>query len=332
MPDQIEDLSSEQVPDDPKELVAEYRRAQGEINAIIDKQSEIRQAAGGRLVEIVDSEGISSWMPRVEQQHLPLTDAEGIAMKALNKLEWELEEKRDYRSLIETKAAIRGCQLPDRRQLVLRKSRETDEANQPNSFRNEGDFWIVSFKGSKALRIKDSIGIHYIGYLLGHPAEKFRTPLDLERTVRGEALEANPVYSEMTEGQLHQEGLSIKRPVYEKFDLETIKLLKTCHQALQDLDRDIQKASQDADLAEVDRLESVKRETIKQVADWSKQSRRGWDEVNEKARKRIRNAIQRSIEHIDKHDADLAAHLRKNLLRFRFPYSYEPDPPIDWTT
>ena len=129
MPDQIEDLSLEQVPDDPEELVAEYRRAQGEINAIIDKQSEIRQAAGGRLVETVDSEGISSWMPRVEQQHLPLTDAEEIAMKALNKLEWELEEKRDYRSLIETKAAIRGCQLPDRRQLVLqvRESRETDE-------------------------------------------------------------------------------------------------------------------------------------------------------------------------------------------------------------
>lgn len=334
MPNQSDDSFENQLPEDPEELVAEYRRAQGEINAIIDKQSEIHKAAGGRLVEIVDSEGISSWMPRVERQHLPLTDAEEIAMKALNKLEWELEEKRDYRSLIETKAAIRGCQLPDRRQLVLQvpESRETDEPNQPNSFRNEGDFWIVSFKGSKARRIKDSIGIQYVGYLVGHPAEKFRTPLDLERTVRGEAMEANPWYSEMTEGQLDQEGLSIKRPVYEKFDLETIKFLKTCDQALQDSDRDIQKASQDGDSAEVERLEKVKRETRKQVAERSRQARRGWDEVNEKARKRIRNAIQRSIEHIDKHDADLAAHLRKNLLRFRFPYSYEPDPPIDWTT
>ena len=111
-----------------------------------------------------------------------------------------------------------------------------------------------------------------------------------------------------------------------------MKALRTYHEMLRSLNRDIQKAHDHNDPPEISRLESVKRETLKEVEALSKRSRRGWDEVNEKARKRIRNAIQRSIEHIDDHDADLAAHLRKNLLRFRFPYSYEPDPPIDWAT
>ncbi|MDA2934418.1 hypothetical protein MYX82_08745, partial [Acidobacteria bacterium AH-259-D05] len=75
----------------------------------------------------------------------------------------------------------------------------------------------------ESLQLKDSIGMRYINYLLGHPGEKFRTPLDLERVVKRQGVESNPRYSAMTEGQLDEEGLSYQRPVHQKFDKATFE-------------------------------------------------------------------------------------------------------------
>jgi hypothetical protein len=58
----------------------------------------------------------------------------------------------------------------------------------------------------------------------------------------------------------------------------------------------------------------------------------GWDEGNEKARKRISNGITRTIEDIESHSEDLASHLKESIFPFEAPYSYRPTPPIDWST
>ena len=229
MPNQTEDASADQIPDDPEELVAEYRQAQEEISAIVDKQFEIHQAAGGRLVEIPDSEGSSIWMPPFGEEDLPLSGAEEVAMKALNKLEQKLEEKRQYRELIATKAAVNGVELPRRGRKAAPDEEQAKETTERNVFRRKGDYWNVRYAGKASLQLKDSTGMQYIGYLLGHPGEKFRTPLELERVVKRPEVESNPRYSVMTKAQLDEEGLSIQRPVHQKFDRATFEALKACH-------------------------------------------------------------------------------------------------------
>lgn len=50
-------------------------------------------------------------------------------------------------------------------------------------FRKEGEFWTISYD-SRAFRLKDAKGLHYIAHLLSHPGEKFRVH-DLVAVVEG---------------------------------------------------------------------------------------------------------------------------------------------------
>jgi len=87
-------------------------------------------------------------------------------------------------------------------------------------------------------------------------------------------------------------------------------------------------------LTEVQRLREIKQGVLDQVRELSKRPKRGWDKENDRARKRIGNAIDRAIEHIETHKQlrTLATHLIDNLKSLRFPYSYNPQPTIHWIT
>ena len=139
----------------------------------------------------------------------------------------------------------------------------------------------------------------------------------------------------MTEEQLgEEEGLSIQRSVYEKYDETTKNLLKTSYEQLQEVDIEIDRAEKDSDVTEVQRQREIKQGVLDQVRELSKRPKRGWDKENDRARKRIGNAIDRAIEHIETHKQlrNLATHLIDNLKSLRFPYSYNPQPPIHWIT
>ena len=208
------------------------------------------------------------------------------------------------------------------------------EESSGNVFRREGDYWIVTYGETGDLKIKTSVGMEYIGYLLAHAGERFRTPLELEAAVRGQTIGTHAHYSKMTEERLEEEGLSIQRSVYERYDPTTKSLLKTCDEQLQEVDRDIDRAEKDSNVTEVQRLREIRQGVLDQVRELSKRPKRGWDEENDRARKRIWNAIDRAIEHIKIHKQlqSLATHLIDNLKPLRFPYSYNPQPPIHWVT
>jgi len=230
-------------------------------------------------------------------------------------------------------AALEALEIEEHNKSEGAETTKCEETN-GNVFRREGDYWIVTYGEKGDLKIKTSVGMEYIGYLLAHAGERFRTPLDLEAAVRGQTIGTHAHHSEMTEKQLEKEGLSIQRSVYEKYDHTTKSLLKTCHEQLQEVDREIDRAEKDSNVTEVQRQREIRQGVLDQVRELSKRPKRGWDEENDKARKRIWNAIDRAIEHIKIHKQlqSLATHLIDNLKPLRFPYSYNPQPPIHWVT
>jgi len=241
-----------------------------------------------------------------------------------------LEEVGDH--LLSTFAmALEKLRIEEHNKSEGAETTKCEETN-GNVFRREGDYWIVTYGETGDLKIKTSVGMEYIGYLLAHDGERFGTPLDLEAAVRGQTVGTHAQYSKMTEEQLGEEGLSIQRSVYEKYDHATKSLLKTLNEQLREVEREIDRVENDSNLTEVQRLWEIKQGVLDQVRELSKRPKRGWDKENDKARKRIWNAIDLAIEHIETHKQlrSLATHLIDNLKPFRFPYSYNPQPPIHW--
>ncbi len=340
MPNQSDDSFEDNLPEDPEELVAEHRRAQGEINAIIDKQSEIHKAAGGRLVELPEPDDLfvwSFWAPPPEQQHLPLTKAEEVAMKELNKLEWELAEMREHRTSIETKAAVLGVQIRQKKQPADEVSKEHAEHDEgsDNVFRKEGDFWKIVYRGKQLPPIRRLKGFEYIAKLLD--GQRFDSPLELIAALEGVSVSGVAKrYSEMTSEKLEEEeGLSLKKSEKPQ-ELMDHRYEADIRKKVLELGREIREAQEDNDPAELSRLEAEK-EKLLELAQKSKKlggRSRTFDNSQKRARKAVSKAIHEAIKALEEYDSDLAEHLRKRLTPISYPFSYfdqtQPHPDIRW--
>jgi len=197
-----------------------------------------------------------------------------------------------------------------------------------NTFRKEGDFWHVVYKGEQLPPIKHSLGFEYIHRALG--GATFERPLELYQTVAG-----GPEGSYQKDAHLQDHLTS-----------------STGHDRTQELDSDSRQRSQgelkrrllelsserrryedNNDKAQIQILDHEMLEIQKELRRSTvERKRKKWDPPNESARKAVSKAIHRAIKLIAEKKPALGQHLESHLTPVSFPYSYLPDPPIDWTT
>jgi len=332
-------LKAEDLPNDPDELVELYEEQMGLFNLYSEECERIEREVGPFL-DPDTGEKVSI----LSKSEKGLTDPEELARDVIVSLMTEQHAIWLNLQLIQMDALIRKIELPEQKtdlgELEAKEQKETipeiseDEIGidgEDNVFGKRGDFWIVKYQGRDVGPLKATIGMEYINFLLMHRGQEFNTPLQLEAAVMG-PVQPSKFYSVMTSPELEENRMSSGRANrYEKIGK---KALADYEKKFVELQGEMDEAKENNDLAILPRLQQEMDLLITEITAEKFRSKypQGWDEGNEKARKRISIGISRTIKDIESHSEDLASHLKKSLFPFEAPYSYRPTPPIDWIT
>jgi tetratricopeptide (TPR) repeat protein len=191
-------------------------------------------------------------------------------------------------------------------------SQTVPQPGQPNTFRCEGDYWLVAFEG-RAVRVRDLKGMHYIARLLAEPGREFQA-LDLVALESG----GNVTFSRLGDaGEMldPQAKLAYRRRLVEtEEDLEEARTLGDAARVTQ---------------VEVER-EFLVRELSRAVGLGGRDRRAG--SASERARASVTRAIRQALTRIRAHDPSLSKHL-EHAIRTGTYCAYMPDPrvPSTWT-
>jgi hypothetical protein len=200
-----------------------------------------------------------------------------------------------------------------------------------NVFRKEGQYWTISFEGN-TFRLRHSKGLQYLAFLLPHPGEEFHAQRILSE-VEGKTL--SPGHGEATkmkERQFLDDGLNVS-PLGDAGPLLDNQAKKEYKKRLDELRKELEEAKEFHNIEQADRVQ----EEIEAIEDaltaafgLGGRARKGSDS-NERARKTISKAISRTLALIKENDLALWRHLENALNVGLFP-SYNPHPPVNWTT
>jgi len=337
MPERL--LKAENLPEDPDKLVELYEEQMDLYNSYSEECERIEREVGP-FSDPDTGEEVSI----LSKSDKELNDAEELARDVIVSLMTEQHTIWRNSQLIQMDALIREIELPQQKtDLGESKEKEKKETipeisedeigidGEDNVFHKHGDFWIVKYQGRHVGSLKATIGMKYINFLLMHRGQEFKTPLVLEAAVRG-PVQPDMIYNKMTSAELEEQRMSSGE------ENRYVKIGKTAladyKKAVVELEGEMDEARENNDLATISRLQQDEDLLIKEInaEGFRSKYRQGWDEGNEKARKRISNGISRTIKDIESHSEDLASHLKKSLFPFEAPYSYRPTPPIDWIT
>jgi len=337
MPERL--LKAEDLPEDPENLVELYEEQMDLFNSYSEECERIKREVGP--FSDPETGEVVSILSKSEKE---LTDPEELARDVIVSLMTEQHAIWLNLQLIQMDALIREIELPEQKtdlgESEAKEKKETipeiseDEIGidrKDNVFRKHGDFWIVKYQGRDVGSLKDITGMQYINFLLMHRGQEFNTPLQLEAAVRG-PVQPSKFYSRMTSAELEEERLFTgEARRYVKIGKKAVKDYKKRYEELQG---EMDEARENNDRATMPRLQQEMDLLLKEInaEKFRSKYRQGWDEGNEKARKKISNGITRAIKAIESHSEDLASHLKKSLFPFEAPYSYRPTPPIDWIT
>ena len=337
MPERL--LKAEDLPEDPDKLVELYEEQMGIFNLFSEEYERLEREVGPFLDPETGAEG-----PILSKPEKELTHDEELARDVIVSLMTEQHTIWRNLQLVQMDALIREIELPeqktDRGESKEKEKKGTipeiseDEIGidgRDNVFCKDGDFWIVKYQGRQVGSLKASIGLEYINFLLMHRGQEFKTPLQLEAAVRG-PVPPNKYYSGMTSAELEENRMSSGEE--NRHERIGEKALKQYEKEFVELQGEMDEATKNNDLATMPRLQEQMDFLLKEInaEKFRSKYRQGWDEGNEKARKRISNGISRAIKDIESYREDLACHLKKSLFPFSHPYNYQPTPPIDWIT
>jgi hypothetical protein len=201
-----------------------------------------------------------------------------------------------------------------------------------NVFRNEGEFWRITFKGD-SITLKDVKGLSYIACLLSTPEKEFHV-FELIAEVEGmPAAEANEAYSKMSSEEFekkHNLTPSFPEDAGDEIDLQTKNEILT---RLKGLHEDFVEAKKNNDLGlmskykeEIEYLKSC----ISQGYSTKKGKSRKAADSADKARKAVTMSIRRSLDKIQHDHPSLGRHLDNAIQRGLY-CSYSPEAPIEWS-
>ncbi|MBV8358776.1 MAG: AAA family ATPase [Deltaproteobacteria bacterium] len=202
---------------------------------------------------------------------------------------------------------------------------DADQSVQLAVFVRTGDYWTVSFAGSRS-SLKNIKGLHYIEHLLKHPGEEFHV-LDL-------AIEScNDTDSDTDiSSVLHDPTLSISRlgDSGEMLDTRAIRDYKRRLDELREEFEDLRERGAHDRAAKVEsEIEFLEREIVRAVGLGGRSRRAG--SAAERARLNITRLIRTGLQKISEHNHTLGELLDRSIRTGTF-CSYFPDPrtPISW--
>jgi tetratricopeptide (TPR) repeat protein len=247
----------------------------------------------------------------------------GQPQRALEKLDAAIKIYRDHGSgqawIDRVDADRRRAGPPSAEPQLQSGPAEAKAATRDAVFRNEGDFWTISYV-DRRFRLRDMRGLHYIAYLLGHPSERFHVR-ELSAILGGDAFSI----ASSTAGI--QAGRENAPPILDS------KAKADYRARLSELRTDLDEAERMNDTGRAERirreLEFVNDELSVAVG-LSGRDRRVSDTA-ERARKRIGKAIRSALSGIREHDPSLAHHLT-TCIRTGYYCTYFSDPqqPLSW--
>lgn len=183
-----------------------------------------------------------------------------------------------------------------------------------NTFYHEGEYWTIAYQ-EKIIRLKDSSGLRYIGYLLRYPHKEIHV-LTLVSSVEGqlESILLDPNELPIQPGLGSAGGL---------LDPQAIAAYK---QRLKELRGELETAQRYSDLGNIAKaereIEFLTQEILRAIGRGGRV--RVAASAAEKARVNVQRAIKAALEKIAAHHPDLGAYLT-GALRTGMYCEYRPD-------
>ncbi len=223
--------------------------------------------------------------------------------------------------------ADRACEAAPRTRLAAATEQSPmpgsrEPAAESNTFRQEGEYWLVVFEGS-TVRLRDLKGLRYLARLLAQPGREFHA-LDL---VAGEARERSDL-------DFDDSSRLALRPATSAGELLDAQAKQAYRRRLTEIEEDIEEArafGDDERAAQADEeRDFLIRELARAIGLGGRDRRSG--SPSERARVSVTRAIRQSISRIDQHCPMLGAHLN-HAIRTGIYCAYSPDPRAlpDWT-
>ena len=173
----------------------------------------------------------------------------------------------------------------------------------PNGFRQEGDYWSISFQ-EHTFTLRDLKGLHYLARLLAHPGREFHV---LDLVASGVAPSATPPGT--ADPELTPTGWG------DSGSLLDAQAKNAYRRRLAEIDEDLEDAQLMRDSARVVQAEAERdfliRELSRAVGLSGRDRRAG--STSERARVSVTRAIRHAMHRIQKHDPQLGEHLDRAI-------------------
>ncbi|MDP6493864.1 MAG: hypothetical protein QGI09_00250 [Dehalococcoidia bacterium] len=254
------------------------------------------------LIDILDSEAAIKAFRTIDGGASPMITGHGKLMQR------QLEERfSDARKESASEGALQEVDRP------------------ANLFLKQGDYWTLKFGSNQPVRLKDSVGLVYIHYLIQHPGQEL-LPMRVVQQTRGDAaVGRTATAAETKDADLSLDDFSGTGPSLDD------QALQEYRKHIEDLEEDIEEAERDnnPEAATNAREEKQLVESERPVGSPQEKARRPVGSPQEKARKSVSEAIHRALKNIRTLDSHLGNHLT-NSINTGVRVSYSPEPAVAW--
>jgi pimeloyl-ACP methyl ester carboxylesterase len=277
----------------------------------------ILHRAGDAVSPVAAGRHIAEKIPGAVYHELPGMDHLVLDHETQDRIADLIEEFVENQP-IPSGAAVRNCDraVPkDRRARSTTDKPSSTRAKPANMFRNEGEYWTVSYEG-RVSRFKDSKGLRYLAHLLRHPYSEFRATALARVSRRSESVvEAGDI------GECPSEVLGDAGEVLD------VQAKASYRQRIKDLTEELKEAKRTGNekrgLKLDEEIEALSTELARAVGLRGRDRRAA--SSTERARVNVTRTIRIAIGRIKEHDSHLATYLDKTIRTGTF-CSYQPDP------
>ena len=277
----------------------------------------ILHRAGDALIPVASGRYLAENIPGAVYHELPGMDHLVLDHETQDRIADLIEEFVAHQPM-PSGAAVRNCDRSvqrDRRAGSRSEKPASTSAKPANMFRNEGEYWTVSYEG-RVSRFKDSKGLRYLAYLLAHPYSEFRATALARVSRPSESADETSNMAECSSEALGDAG-----------EVLDVQAKASYRQRIKDLTKELKEAKGTGDekrgLRLDEEIEALSTELARAVGLRGRDRRAASNA--ERARVNVTRTIRIAIGRIKDHDSALATYLDKSIRTGTF-CSYQPDP------
>ncbi|MGE0825283.1 MAG: response regulator [Candidatus Binatia bacterium] len=197
------------------------------------------------------------------------------------------------------------------------------------TFRLEGEYWTVAYQGS-VCRVKDTVGLHYLAYLLRHPYKRIHV-LELVAAMENPPEGTAPTIGR--QGSILSEGLRVGRGLGDAGEILDPQAKAAYKQRIKDLRAEVEHAQECNDFGRAARAQQELEFLIQQLREavgLGGRDRRAANTVD-RARVNIQRALKTALEKLTEHHPTLGSSLNETIKTGTFcTYTPELNLPTPW--